>query len=160
MTLRTKLSLVILVNIFATLVIAGFLVFRESRDVIRNLAEEVLKARTQYAYAQCLDYYNNNQGGQLIGVGDFSWDIPNELTVTQLGDERDDANDVPTQFGSVDWNEDGTFTYTPDLNNPAVAALKDGRVLHQLVIALAHTQHDNPQVFAEVVSGRSVRAAA
>ncbi len=90
---------------------------------------EITSLTIRYDYGDGATNFNN--GGQLIGVGDFSWDIPNEITVTDLAGERDDNDDVITQFGTVDWNEDGTFNYTPDLTNPAVAALAAGEVLDE-----------------------------
>ncbi len=62
MTLRTKLSLVIIIDIVATLLIAGFLIISESRQVIQTLARELLQGRSQYAFLQCQNYFDTNGG--------------------------------------------------------------------------------------------------
>ncbi len=53
MTLRAKLIVFALVEIVLTIVIVGILAFRESKQELENLANEVLRAKTEYAYALC-----------------------------------------------------------------------------------------------------------
>jgi len=60
MSLRTKLSLVILFDILATAVLVGFLAFRQSKKEIEELARELLHAQTDYAYALCEKFYAIN----------------------------------------------------------------------------------------------------
>lgn len=60
MTLRTKLSLVIIFDVLATAALVGFLAFRQSKEEIEELASELLHAQTDYAYALCEKFYALN----------------------------------------------------------------------------------------------------
>lgn len=57
MNLRTKLSLIMLIDILAMVGLVGFLAFTGSKDVIESLSRELLKAQTEYAYTLCSKYY-------------------------------------------------------------------------------------------------------
>jgi len=56
MTLRTKLILIALVEIVLTIAVVGALAFRESKNELENLARDLLRAKTEYAYALCERY--------------------------------------------------------------------------------------------------------
>lgn len=60
MSLRTKLSLVIIFDILATAILIGFFAFRQSKEEIEELARQLLRAQTEYAYALCEKYYALN----------------------------------------------------------------------------------------------------
>jgi len=62
MSLRSKLILIALVEIVLTIAVVGALAFRESKHELENLARELLRAKTEYAYALCERY--NEQYGQ------------------------------------------------------------------------------------------------
>ncbi|MDZ7292083.1 MAG: SpoIIE family protein phosphatase [candidate division KSB1 bacterium] len=57
MTLRTRLILLALLEIGLTISIVGVLAYRESKREIESLARELLRARTEYAYALCERYH-------------------------------------------------------------------------------------------------------
>jgi len=61
MTLRFKLIAVALVEIVLTITVVGALAFRESKHELENLARELLRAKTEYAYALC-ERYNQEYG--------------------------------------------------------------------------------------------------
>ncbi|RMD96397.1 MAG: HAMP domain-containing protein [Calditrichaeota bacterium] len=61
MTLRAKLSLVIILEIIAMVTLVGIVTFRQSRSEIQSLARELLKARTEYAFTLC-ELYNDLHG--------------------------------------------------------------------------------------------------
>lgn len=56
MTLRAKLALVALLEIVLTISIVGALAFRESKRELETLARELLRAKTEYAFALCERY--------------------------------------------------------------------------------------------------------
>ena len=56
MTLRAKLILIALVEIVLTIAVVGALAFRESKHELENLSRELLRAKTEYAYALCERY--------------------------------------------------------------------------------------------------------
>jgi serine phosphatase RsbU (regulator of sigma subunit) len=56
MTLRARLILVALLEIVLTISIVGALAYHESKREIENLARDLLRARTEYAYALCERY--------------------------------------------------------------------------------------------------------
>ena len=60
MTLRTKLSLVIIFDIIATAVLVGVLSFRQSKQELEQLARELLHAQTDYAYTLCEKFHALN----------------------------------------------------------------------------------------------------
>jgi len=53
MTLRFKLSLVIIIDIIVTLAIVGFLSYTRSKEEIEKLALDLVKSRVEYAYTLC-----------------------------------------------------------------------------------------------------------
>jgi len=57
MTLRAKLILIALAEIVSTIAVVGALAFRESKHELENLARELLRAKTEYAYALCERYH-------------------------------------------------------------------------------------------------------
>lgn len=61
MTLRTKLSLIFLLNVIITLNIVGFLAFRQSKQEIESIALELLRAQTERAYQQCEHHYEHSR---------------------------------------------------------------------------------------------------
>ncbi|MEL7303739.1 MAG: VCBS domain-containing protein, partial [Pseudomonadota bacterium] len=74
---------------------------------------------------------NANPAGQVIGIGDICWDHvgTSDLTVQSIDGESDPSDDVAGTYGTLDWNDDGSYTYTLDVANAAVQALDDGEVL-------------------------------
>jgi serine phosphatase RsbU (regulator of sigma subunit)/anti-sigma regulatory factor (Ser/Thr protein kinase) len=56
MTLRAKLILMALLEIVLTVSIVGALIYSESRKEIETLARDLLRARTEFAYALCERY--------------------------------------------------------------------------------------------------------
>lgn len=56
MTLRAKLALVALSEIVLTISVVGALAFRESKRELETLARELLRAKTEYAFAMCERY--------------------------------------------------------------------------------------------------------
>ncbi len=56
MTLRSKLIAIALVEIVLTIAVVGVLAFRESKHELENLSRELLRAKTEYAYALCERY--------------------------------------------------------------------------------------------------------
>lgn len=77
------------------------------------------------------DVTSNNPAGQLIGVGDICWDHvqSNPLTVANVNGTTNPNTDVTGTFGTLDWNADGSYTYTVDASDAAVQALDDGQML-------------------------------
>lgn len=61
MTLRSKLILIALAEIVLTIAVVGALAFRESKHELENLARELLRAKTEYAYSLC-ERYNQQYG--------------------------------------------------------------------------------------------------
>ena len=61
MRLRTKLSLVIVLEIIIMITVVGVLAFRQSQSEIQSLARDLLKARTEYAFTLC-ELYNDAIG--------------------------------------------------------------------------------------------------
>ncbi|KAA3620061.1 MAG: HAMP domain-containing protein [Calditrichaeota bacterium] len=57
MNLRTKLSLVALVEVVATVSIIGYLALQQSKEETESLSREILRARTDYAFALCERYH-------------------------------------------------------------------------------------------------------
>lgn len=60
MTLRFKLILVSVILIIVTLASAGLFGYRQSRWHIKELAKELLVAKTEHAYELCEQYYQNS----------------------------------------------------------------------------------------------------
>lgn len=58
MTFRAKLSLILVLEILATISIVGILAFRRSKAELETLARDLLRARTEYAYTLC-EMYND-----------------------------------------------------------------------------------------------------
>jgi serine phosphatase RsbU (regulator of sigma subunit) len=56
MTLRSKLIAIALAEIVLTIAVVGALAFRESKHELENLSRELLRAKTEYAYALCERY--------------------------------------------------------------------------------------------------------
>ncbi len=61
MRLRTKRSLVIILEIIIMITVVGVLAFRQSQNEIQSLARDLLKARTEYAFTLC-ELYNDAMG--------------------------------------------------------------------------------------------------
>ncbi|MCI0694445.1 SpoIIE family protein phosphatase [candidate division KSB1 bacterium] len=57
MTLRARLILMALLEIALTISIVGAVIYHESRKEIETLARDLIRARTEYAYAVCERYY-------------------------------------------------------------------------------------------------------
>lgn len=57
MTLRTKLNLVVLFELIATVSIVGYFALQHSKQETESLSREILRARTDYAFALCERYY-------------------------------------------------------------------------------------------------------
>ncbi|KAA3661124.1 MAG: HAMP domain-containing protein [Calditrichaeota bacterium] len=57
MNLRTKLNLVVLFELIATVSIVGYFALQHSRQETESLSRELLRARTDYAFALCEGYY-------------------------------------------------------------------------------------------------------
>lgn len=57
MTLRAKLAIVALLEIVLTISVVGVLAFRESKRELETLARELLRAKTEYAFAMCERYH-------------------------------------------------------------------------------------------------------
>ncbi|MEM6612407.1 MAG: VCBS domain-containing protein [Cyanobacteria bacterium P01_C01_bin.72] len=51
------------------------------------------------------------------------------LSITGIAGITDSNTDVVGTFGTLDWNTDGSYTYTLDNNNPTVQALGSGETL-------------------------------
>jgi len=61
MTLRAKLMLMALLEIILTVSIVGAVIYQESRKEIETLARDLLRARTEFAYALCERYDSQDQ---------------------------------------------------------------------------------------------------
>ncbi|MGB1041897.1 MAG: VCBS domain-containing protein, partial [Tenacibaculum sp.] len=69
-------------------------------------------------------------GGQIAGVSDIYWQDDNSVSITQV--DTNAANVGVTYigtYGTIVLNADGTYTYTVDSTNPAVAGLLVGSTL-------------------------------
>ncbi|WP_405251381.1 gliding motility-associated C-terminal domain-containing protein [Dokdonia sp. Asnod3-C12] len=75
---------------------------------------------------------NNPPGGQIAGISDLYWQGKAEdVVVIEIdGDPVAVGGSVFVgTYGSIQVFPDGTYTYTPDINNPAVAGLLTGETL-------------------------------
>ena len=70
----------------------------------------------------------NPVSGDLL-ANDSDPDTNDSLTVTEVGGVTDPATDLTGSYGVLDWNTDGTYSYTLDNSNLAVHALADGETL-------------------------------
>ncbi|WP_035085725.1 beta strand repeat-containing protein, partial [Aquimarina latercula] len=69
-------------------------------------------------------------GGQIAGISDIFWQGDNGVTVITInGTPVVGATTVATTYGFITVNPDGTYTYTVDTTNPAVANLLVGQTL-------------------------------
>ncbi|WP_299607224.1 VCBS domain-containing protein, partial [uncultured Aquimarina sp.] len=73
---------------------------------------------------------DSDPGGQIAGVSDIFWQGDNGVTVIIInGTPVVGATTVATTYGFITVNPDGTYTYTVDPTNPAVASLLVGQTL-------------------------------
>ena len=56
-------------------------------------------------------------------------DTNDTLVVTEVDGNTDPATDITGSYGTLDWNADGTYSYTLDNANPAVQSLAAGETL-------------------------------
>ena len=70
----------------------------------------------------------NPVSGDLL-TNDSDPDTSDSLTVTEVDGVTDPATDIAGSYGTLDWNSDGTYSYTLDNSNLAVHALADGETL-------------------------------
>ncbi|SHJ72140.1 beta strand repeat-containing protein, partial [Aquimarina spongiae] len=69
-------------------------------------------------------------GGQIAGVSDIFWQGDNVVVVSEVnGVAANVGNSIPTMYGFLTINSDGSYTYVLDQNNPAVMALAAGATL-------------------------------
>ncbi|WP_159092146.1 VCBS domain-containing protein, partial [Aquimarina sp. Aq107] len=69
-------------------------------------------------------------GGQIAGISDIFWQGDNGVTVITInGTPVVGVTTVATTYGFITVNPDGTYTYTVDTTNPAVANLLVGQTL-------------------------------
>ncbi|MCA9084722.1 MAG: VCBS domain-containing protein [Planctomycetaceae bacterium] len=67
-------------------------------------------------------------GGDRVGLGEVKF-LTVSLAATSVAGVTDDDVDVAGQFGTLDWNADGTYAYTVDSTNSAVQRLQVGESL-------------------------------
>lgn len=69
-----------------------------------------------------------NTGLQTVGISDFDWSniTENALEIIDFNGVTDVNKDIVGNYGSLNWQSDGTYTYTLDPNNAEVQALYDG----------------------------------
>ncbi|MGB2685431.1 MAG: VCBS domain-containing protein, partial [Olleya sp.] len=72
-----------------------------------------------------------DQGGQIAGVSDIYWQgsASNVLIIQIDGNPVTTGSTFVGTYGTLVINPDGSYTYTPDLSNPAVAGLLVGNTL-------------------------------
>ncbi|MCK8523550.1 VCBS domain-containing protein, partial [Aquimarina sp. D1M17] len=76
------------------------------------------------------DATDADPGGQIAGVSDIFWQGENVVAVSEVnGVAANVGNSIPTMYGFLTINSDGTYTYVLDQNNPAVIALAAGATL-------------------------------
>ncbi len=69
-------------------------------------------------------------GGQIAGVSDIFWQGDNVVIVSEVnGVAANVGNSIPTMYGFLTINSDGSYTYVLDQSNPAVMALAAGATL-------------------------------
>ena len=77
------------------------------------------------------DATDADQGGQIAGISDIYWqgDNPN-IVISEIDASAANVNTTYTgTYGTIIVNSDGSYTYTPDTTNPAVAGLLVGDTL-------------------------------
>ncbi|RKM91141.1 VCBS domain-containing protein, partial [Aquimarina sp. AD10] len=69
-------------------------------------------------------------GGQIAGVSDIFWQGDSVVSLFSVdGDPVNIGNAIPTDYGFLTINADGSYTYVLDQTNPAVVALAVGATL-------------------------------
>ncbi|NJM80757.1 MAG: hypothetical protein HC854_16185 [Flavobacterium sp.] len=75
-----------------------------------------------------------NPGGQIAGLTDLNWQDSGVPRVYQVfGVNANVGISVPTMYGFIVLNGDGTYTYTLDQNNPVVVNLLTGNTLTDII---------------------------
>ena len=69
--------------------------------------------------------------GSLVS-NDSDVDTGATLTITEIDTETNDATDIVGNYGTLDWNADGSFSYTLDNLNPDVDGLTAGETLQDV----------------------------
>ncbi|WP_209405906.1 Ig-like domain-containing protein, partial [Pseudozobellia sp. WGM2] len=109
------------------------------------------------------DATDTDQSGQIAGVSDIYWQGENpDIVISEIDGSAANVNAVYTGiYGSIVVQSDGSYTYTPDTNNPLVANLLVGDTLTEtfeyrlsdgsnsdtanLIITLRGTQFDSDE---------------
>ncbi|MUH38264.1 Ig-like domain-containing protein, partial [Zobellia amurskyensis] len=109
------------------------------------------------------DATDADQSGQIAGVSDIYWQGENpNIVISEIDGSAANVNAVYTGiYGSIVVQSDGSYTYTPDTNNPLVANLLIGDTLTEtfeyrlsdgsnsdtanLIITLRGTQFDSDE---------------
>ncbi|WP_344929401.1 DUF7507 domain-containing protein, partial [Aquimarina addita] len=76
------------------------------------------------------DATDADPGGQIAGISDIFWQGDNSVTITSVdGNSANVGNSIPTTYGFLTINTDGTYTYNLDTANSVVANLLVGETL-------------------------------
>ena len=73
-------------------------------------------------------------GGQIAGLTDLNWQDSGVPRISEVnGNAANVGVSIPTTYGFIVLNGDGTYTYTVDVTNPAVANLLAGNTLIDII---------------------------
>ncbi|MDF4221867.1 Ig-like domain-containing protein [Maribacter sp. M208] len=91
--------------------------------------EPINQLRLGYNYGP--DVTDANPTAQIAGVSDIYWQGDNpDIQITEIDGSGTNVNTVYTgTYGTITVNSDGSYTYTPDINNTAVSGLLIGQTL-------------------------------
>ncbi|QXP57703.1 gliding motility-associated C-terminal domain-containing protein [Cellulophaga sp. HaHa_2_95] len=91
--------------------------------------QPINELKLSYSYGP--DATDADQGGQIAGVSDIYWQggIGNIVISEIEGNAANVGVTYTGTFGSIIVNSDGSYTYTPNTSNPAVAGLLTGDTL-------------------------------
>uniref|UniRef100_UPI000A4B40A0 VCBS domain-containing protein n=1 Tax=Olleya sp. ITB9 TaxID=1715648 RepID=UPI000A4B40A0 len=91
--------------------------------------EPINQLRLSYNYGP--NATNPDQGGQIAGISDIYWQgIASNIIVLEIdGNPVSVGSSFVGMYGTIVVNPDGSYVYTPDTSNPAVAGLLTGQSL-------------------------------